>query len=123
MTRYQSAELAAVAHELDALFASDNAVLKYDCLSDALYWSDELPVCVANDPERFQCMQQVFRYRMTLMLDAPDQELASVWNDAKRLFTNWPGFANNRCRPNPELVRHYRDYHQRAIDSFRSLPD
>lgn len=123
MNAFDEIGLSDISDELNLLTTSDNPILGYDALADALFWSDEFPPSAVDEPERFWALQQVLRFRTTLIVGKPDDELELVWQQAKSLFPDWPGFLDERCNPNVDFERKYREYHQRAIDSFRSLPD
>ncbi|MCC9608318.1 hypothetical protein LOC68_10885 [Blastopirellula sp. JC732] len=111
-----------VAQVLNLLTIQDGAEIRYDMLSDALYWSDEIPRD-SGDNFDFACLQPVFRYRMTLMLGDPDVEFQTAWEIARGMFPKWPGFCTGRCSQNADLTALYREYHKKAVDALRLLPD
>ena len=116
-------ELMTISGQLNVLRPENQPELKYDVLSGAVYWSDELPAKALDRPKEYWCLQEVLRYRTTLILNCPDKELESVWNTAKKFFPDWPGFKSNRCQPNAEIAAQYHEFHQRALDDFNSIPD
>lgn len=112
-----------VARILNSLPKRTESELGYDALADALYWSDELPEEVIDGELDFGMLQKVLRFRMTLILAEPDEELRDVWENALSVFPNWPGFSPERLTPNPDLAERFWHFHNRAIDAFRSIPD
>ena len=110
-----------IADRMNSLVFNDRAELHYDMLADALWWSDERPHF--NEPEDHACLQRVFRYRTSLILDRPELEDESYWIAAQRDFPDWPGFHPSRCQPNGELVRFFHECHRKAMHSLENIPD
>jgi hypothetical protein len=70
----------------------------YDLLSDAIYWSDELPSRdVLYRFDNWEVVRFVLRYRTTLSLGSPEEEYRCYYEKSKELFPNWPGFLPERC--------------------------
>lgn len=88
-----------------------DATISYDVLSDALVWSDESPeLRVLRKINGWQVMRFVFHYRTQMILGLPEERNPDVdghamrilvesryaWNEARRLFPDWPGFHEER---------------------------
>ena len=89
-------QLTIIADAMNTITAVPDASVAYDAASDSLVWSDELP-----RPGRFKvrdlwCLRPVLRYRTSLILDAPESQFITAWDEALRLFPKWPGFASKR---------------------------
>ena len=72
-------------------------------LSDALIWSDEfLDFAALRLVPGWEVIRFVFYFRTTLILGDPDENMREHWDEALRLFPEWPGFApsvdQERCR-------------------------
>ncbi len=92
-------QLTAIAPRMRELKPAPHASVFYELMSDALVWSDEIPDLDTGDVRDFHCLRFVFRYRTTLMLGAPDGRFQSVWEEALKLFPDWPGFDPRRHAP------------------------
>ena len=88
--------LAKVAPKLDRLREDPNARVNYELMSDSLVWSDELPTPDRYEAQDVWWLRGVWRYRTTLMLGVPDERFRPSWEEAQRLFPNWPGFLPQR---------------------------
>ena len=118
----ESAEqLAAVAPRMRELAPAPDASVFYELMSDALVWSDEIPDLASGDVRTFQCLRFVFRYRTTLIVDRPDERYRGVWEEASRLFPDWPGFDPRRRAP--ELRPVYERFVEQAKADIRELFD
>jgi hypothetical protein len=79
------------------LVRSPQATFSYEMMSGALVWSDELPEFrVLRLVHHWQVMRLVLRFRTTLILGEPDEELREYWDEAQQLFPEWPGFDRRR---------------------------
>ncbi len=112
-------KLAQVANEMNRLAKSSDAIIHYDLLAGALWWSDERPSF--SDCELHSYLRPVFRYRTTLILDTTEDSYTPLWEASRDLFPFWPGFAPERCSPNEELAQWYRKKNRAAILSFELL--
>ncbi len=105
MTEAVATALARIAPYLNGLRPSPDATISYEILSDALWWSDELP----EDRGAFfrikdwSFLRVIGHYRTWLILDQPDEFFVSsvehdreIWQEARRLFPDWPGFHPRR---------------------------
>ena len=92
----QSERLAKFAPRLDRLREDPQARVHYELMSDSLVWSDELPP--PDEYEASDCwgLRGIWRFRTTLILGNPDERLRTHWDEAQRLFPNWPGFLPQR---------------------------
>jgi hypothetical protein len=81
------------------------AAFTYDILSGALLWSDELPdFRLLRKVPHWSILRFVLRFRMTLILGQPDEELREYWDKARQLFPQWPGFSVDRRSPELHLI-------------------
>jgi hypothetical protein len=115
------ARLENVAPQMNALRRSWFARPNYDLLADAIWWIDERPSF--DEAEDHWCLQPVFRYRTTLILEKPDSRWQPFWERALKLFPNWPGFHRSRCSTNAKLAAFYKKQAKIGIDSVRDLFD
>jgi hypothetical protein len=77
----------------------------YDLPSAALVWRDEIPDFNALRKIRhWHVIRFVNRFRMTLILGQPDEELRQYWERAQQLFPTWPGFVPARRAHSLERV-------------------
>ena len=97
------------------------AALFYELMSDALVWNDEIPDLQTGDVRDFHCLRFVFRYRTTLMLGQPDERFRRVWDEAYKLFPDWPGF--DPRRQSPALRPVYERFVEQAKADIRELFD
>ena len=108
MTEAAANALAAIAPLLNGLKASQNASVAVDFFSGALWWSDEIP----EDPMPFfrikdwRVLKFVQIYRTGLILGHPNEfyignveDYREIWDEARRLFPDWPGFNPRRSAP------------------------
>ncbi len=66
-------------------------------MSDALIWSDEFPDFAAlRLVPGWEVIRFVFYFRTTLILGEPDENMREYWDEALRLFPDWPGFVPER---------------------------
>src|SRR5687767_10836629 len=91
--------LAKIAPKLGCLKEDPNARVNYELMSDSLVWSDELPPPDQYEAHEVWCLRGVWRFRTTLMLGAPEERFRPSWEEAQRLFPNWPGFLPQRRVP------------------------
>jgi hypothetical protein len=113
------AALARLAPLLRGQRRSPEATILYDVMSDALIWSDESPdFRVLRTINGWQILRFVFRYRTQVILGDPEginagaegcarlilAESRVAWNEARRLFPEWPGFHTGRYSPDLRRV-------------------
>jgi hypothetical protein len=73
-----------LSRDLEALCLDPAASIRYEVMSDALIWSDEL---LRDRPARqIWCMRPVFRYRTGLILRTDFEEFRQNWGRHKRSF-------------------------------------
>jgi hypothetical protein len=89
-------QLRAIGDRMRELKPAAEAAVFYELMSDALVWSDEIPDLDSGDVSVFHCLRFVFRFRTTLMMGKPDERFRKLWDEAKTLFPNWPGFDPRR---------------------------
>ena len=114
-------QLRAIAPRMRELKPGSGATVFYELMSDALVWSDEIPDLETGDVRAFHCLRFVFRYRTTLMLGEPDGRFAGVWEEAAKLFPDWPGF--DVSRQAVELRPVYERFREQAKADIRELFD
>ncbi len=61
----------------------------------------------------------MFRYRTTLILGRPDARYGGYWEEARKLFPEWPGFEPRR--QSPELRPVYERFVEQARADIREL--
>lgn len=105
-----------IAATISSLVKLPEAVIGFEALAGALYWSDEVPRL--DDPDYTSWLRPILRYRTTVILGEPDQRYEDAWRQAKRLFPKWPGFASERCRPDSQLAVLYRKKSRASCLSF-----
>lgn len=111
-------QLDAIASEMNAMKLESDATISFDLLADALQWSDEVPDFGGRRPRDFWCLRPVLRYRTTLILGAPEEDLADYWREAQRRIPEWPGFHPSRCREDASLADLY---HQLRAEGMASV--
>jgi hypothetical protein len=115
--------LADLAASLNSLKASDLAELRYEVLSDSLYWSDEIPDEAFESDDGVEYIRAILRYRTGIIIGEPDPDLHELWTAAMRLFPNWPGFDAARRRQDRDLQEAYRERSSRAAEEWADIPD
>jgi hypothetical protein len=105
--------LHAIAPDLDEIRNPQSEVYRYDAITEAIIWNDELPVRCSV--EKIQSLRPVFRYRASITLGQPDVEWERYWQLAKSLFPHWVGFSSERVAPGPEVT----SYLRRQVDDTR----
>ncbi|MFN3192896.1 MAG: hypothetical protein ACE361_20470 [Aureliella sp.] len=113
--------LDSIAAQMNACRRSWFARLNYDMMADALWWSDERPNFA--DAEDHWCLRPVFRYRTTLILDAPEPQWKPFWDRSLELFPKWPGFHDSRTSPNSKLVAYLQKHSDAAMADLDELLD
>ena len=103
-----------IASILNCLQFDPTAIPKYHLFAGALFWTDEFPTNVAHCKEDFDCVKLLLRYRTTLNLGCPDENLRQYWELGQRLFPNWIGFRPNRVQWSDEYLRYYHEADERA---------
>jgi len=103
--------LVSIADAMNGLEKSSDAVVHYDMMAGALWWSDERPDCFETEDN--WCLRPVFRYRTSMILGAPEAPCLPYWEAARKHFPDWPGFAPERCSPDSELPALY--HKQKAV--------
>jgi hypothetical protein len=114
-------QLRVIADRMRELKTVPTATVFYELMSDALVWSDEIPDLASGDVSVFHCLRFVFRFRTTLIMGKPDERFRNLWDEAKILFPNWPGFELGR-----QSVEHlpvYERFCEQAKADIRELFD
>jgi hypothetical protein len=96
-----------------------SSVPHYEVLSDALVWTDELPVA---HPQEWDAIRMVLRHR-TCVIIGVDSPFRGWWDLARELFPEWVGFRVERCTASPQLRAFYvaaRDKSDREIEKLFS---
>jgi len=98
-------QLRMMAPTLDNLEEQINAEILFCKISDAVFWTDEVPGSKSDWPTKFShVMRFLFRYRTSVILDEPDERLQEIYVRSKTLFPNWPGFFPKREAASEEIV-------------------
>jgi hypothetical protein len=116
MSGKQLERLQSIADEMDRLEKKPNAVVRYDVMAGALWWSDERRDFY--NVEDHLCLRPLFRYRTSVILEAPEEVYQTFWDRGLQLFHNWPGFEPERRQPAQGLKAFYRRKHAEAIQSI-----
>jgi hypothetical protein len=106
---------------MQVLRPSPGAVLSYELLSDSLVWSDEIPDLEDRDARSFGPLRYVLRFRTSLILGEPEERCRGYWEEAQRLFPDWPGFDPRRQAP--ALRAEYERFKAQAAADIRELFD
>ncbi len=112
-------QLRAIAERMRALKPAPGASVFYELMSDSLVWSDEIPDLASGDVRPFHCLRFVFRYRTTLILGRPDMRYGRFWEEARKLFPEWPGF--EAPRQSADLRPVYERFVEQAKADIREL--
>ncbi|GEM_PF-3458491 len=88
-----------IAPQLDRLREDPNARVHYELMSDSLVWSDELPPLDEFQASDSSVLRGVWRYRTSLIMGVPEEKCRPAWEEAQKLFPNWPGFLPQRQLP------------------------
>ena len=113
--------LAKIAPKLAALREDPDARMHYEWMSGALVWSDELPPVEQLEPRESHCLRGVWRYRTSLILGKPEEKFRAGWEHLRALCPNWPGFADDRQRPDPVRVKCYEERSAKALADWEAL--
>lgn len=101
-------QLDVIASAMNAMRMNPHATIQCDLLSNALFWSDELPELGRLRPRDFWCLRPVLRYRTTLILELPEKLHEIYWKKAQHAFPDWCGFYPSRCQEDNQLADHFR---------------
>ena len=115
-----SAELRRLAPILNGLPYDAHAELDYSIWCDGLYWSDELPIRGLGDDTM---MRYLLQYRTWMIRGRGESPFEATWNEAKTLFPNWPGFAEERCRRDIELEKKHEVMSAQAMKQMLDAMD
>ena len=120
MTPLAATALRNIAPLMRVLVCSPQAALSYEMLSGALVWSDELPEFrVLRLVHRWDVIRFVLRFRTTLILGDPNEELREYWDEARQHFSEWPGFdLRRRSADLREAVRELESRANAEIDEI-----
>ena len=88
---------------LSALRVDPHAKISYDGMAGGLSWSDELPNELTWIEQN--SVRPLLRYRTTLILGEPDENLKQFWSAAGQAFPTWIGFNHERCMSSPQLAK------------------
>lgn len=83
---------------------SPQSTFRYDIMSDAIVWEDEIPSPPLGDA---MIVRLLLRFRTSALLGTPDKTLEQYWRLGGRLFPSWPGFRPDRNTPCHELKEYY----------------
>ena len=132
MTPLVATALSAIAPRMRELVHSPQATCYYEVMSDALVWSDEFPKGrgFLKIPG-WSIIRVVLGFRTELILGQPNEQFWEYWDEALRLFPEWPAFDPKRRSPelrevfremsassNAELDEIERDLDMRAHDEL-----
>ena len=100
MTQLATTALSGIAPLMRDLVQDPRATCTYEVMSGALVWSDEFPELRALARVRgWSIIRVVLRFRTELILGEPNEQYREYWDEALRLFPEWPGFAPERRFP------------------------
>lgn len=85
-------------------------------MADALWWSAERPNF--QNAEDHWCLRPLFRYRTSVILEAPEEAYQTFWERGLQLFRNWPGFDPERRQSSEGLKAFCRRKYAEALISF-----
>jgi hypothetical protein len=88
------------AEEIRQCTFNPDAKMRYDIMSDAVFWDDEFPTPFVGDA---LSLRLLLRYRTTLLIEEEATELRPFWDKGKSLFPNWPGFLAERINPSKTI--------------------
>jgi hypothetical protein len=109
--------LSSIAPLMGRLARSPDAAFLYDKLSGGILWQDEFPDLRALRTMRnWSVIRFLFRFRTTLILGEPDDELRPCWEKAQQLFPSWPGF--DPQRRSPELSAAVLEAEARSLSEY-----
>jgi hypothetical protein len=106
------ADLPKIADDMKRLQRSEQPVVRYELLSGSLVWSDEFPKGTTVNTD---CLRFVLRYRTSLILGESDKPYEIFWDEARRHFPEWIGFAPDRTSQSSELAAFYVREKERAL--------
>ena len=89
-------DLRMIAYVMNNLVLNSEATAAYDAGSDSLVWSDEIPDPGVLKIRQLWCLRPVLRYRTSIVVGSPEKQYQYLWEEALRLFPEWPGFATTR---------------------------
>ena len=112
-------QLRAIAVRMRDLKPAAGASIFYELMSDALVWNDEIPDLEKGAAREFHCLRFLFRYRTTLIIGKPDQQFQCYWDEARKLFPDWPGF--DARRQSADLRPVYARFVEQAKADIREL--
>jgi hypothetical protein len=91
----------------------------YEIWSGALVWRDETN---SQTPvEVIWALRPIWKYRTSIILNEPREELGELWRFARGQFPDWVGFRADRRLGTPELLRIYREGDVRLGKCLRDL--
>jgi hypothetical protein len=105
--------LQSLAKKLSSYKLRKSATLKFHILAGALFWSDEVPLWLSAEQD--DAMRCLLRYRTSLILGEPEENLKRFWDVGMQHFPDWIGFSKERVTPSPELIAFYRR-HEAQVD-------
>jgi hypothetical protein len=105
-------EFEQLAPVLNNMKVHPDVVPQYDLVSDSLFWLDELPDLVGHSTSELWCLRPLLRFRTTLIIGEPDEQLRLFWDLAHELFPSWPGLLS--VRRSESLKGVYEDLKSRA---------
>ena len=113
-------DIRALAGVLGSLTPTSDSVARYDAMSDAVVWTDELPV--HRPPHEWWALRTLLRHRSLMILQQPSVYQA-CWLEGLTSFPNWPGFLPERCNPSEQLKRILEDGRQAWLRAEAEFPD
>jgi hypothetical protein len=96
-----------MASDMNQMHFDPGAILKYDLLADGLVWSDECPSIPRGLFDEYSCIRILLRYRTTILLGTPDENLKPYWDQALMIFPHWVGFRSERLKSTDDLISFY----------------
>jgi hypothetical protein len=106
-----SQKLHNAAEKLGQCTYSPQSTFRYDIMSDAIVWEDEIPSPPLGDA---MIVRLLLRFRTSALLSTPDINLEPYWRLGGRLFPSWPGFRPDRNTPSEQLREYYVNHTKNA---------
>jgi hypothetical protein len=118
--------LSYIAPLMDRLIPSPESTFTYDLLSGGILWPDEFPdFRVLRTVRNWGVVRFLLRFRTTLILGHPDEELRPCWDRGQELFPSWPGFDPHRRSTSlrPAVLEIEAAAHERLEEELRQFEE
>jgi len=92
--------------------------LMFSLISDAIYWTDELPECLKKHEE--DALRFILNYRTKIICGIEDDTIKPLWTRATQAFPEWIGFLEERTTRSATLCNAYK---KMSSEAEVELPD